>query len=1348
MRSGTRCAIFGWGLAAIGLLLGAGWAQIPTVEERLRDSGRNPENCTWRAQNIRIWPVPKREKDDPPLVACYRYDFTLPAKARQAAMTFFPVPAYRYWVFVNGQLAADAFPPARIIRGIRNLDLTRFLRAGRNVLALKGETRSPMGFYLAVEGIVFGQDGSTMRLITDQTWKGGWDLAPGWDDPKTDPSDLPSVSAVPPDRPVAWSPNGEFNPPYYGPIQITSMGMSQPIFDEEKPVDLNITLLNMGAGKPPSSLTYEIMDEFSRKNIGQGTVALSPKGKLDLVGRVNYRPLPAGAYRFRFILTANSQEVDRRDYEVASVGVIKQRLVEGTHYEEGMDLKEVWSVDCTAEPEPGKFIACDWKGRDAKTVVREGPAGRYRALAENRNYLSLAYRFKVKRLFVPHLVVIEWPDDAPRSFLSHVVEANTMFPKGYYYYQIGGFQRGDAGWVSVDDHPVRTNQMRKLRFIYWPNEEEAAIHIWNLALTGGAPAAASRITVYEITNDLPALRIADAGDRMIGYHTERGPYTMAATYYAGPIGAFFSYKLAGIDHPEFYRNWYTTTENFIKCMRFSGQNMYLMGHFMYRSVLYPSKRYIFSQNSYPDGDANRDYIGLILRMFERNGMSLISSVEYVNTPDLAAEYPATDEEIRAGAPTLQVVSRTGKTGGTWGGVNHFHPRVQESVLTIVDELIELYKDYPAWKGINFILSRQVGGPLSPGGWGPNDDPLDWGYGDYTISLFQKETRIKIPVSPKDPERFAKRYEWLMAHAKQKWVDWRCSQYTRIYRNIRDRLVRARPDLKLYLTSGEPLVTFMSRPTKQALDLDGHYDDLSVIRQVVKSFGLDPEALKKERGIVLSYLYSSPGTLQTYAAKHRAFHATAHSQTWNNFLANDGKGGAYIFSSIYHSGYDFPKGKWLFQRSVTRQGYLWPRYMNDTFVNILVRSNPTWMPHTWMDVCESLGRLHELRLFARAYRSLPNGKYQRLTGNGLDQNIWVERTRAKGAEYAYAANTNWWDLEVTLQFAPGAKVHDLIKDQQVPLKEGKWSFHLGPYGVQTFRITGTRGSAIKSAMAKLPKEAASATEEAVEQARKVVARARAKEAEIRDLPGWKRVEELEQMIARIEELRTAGDISRAYETATSWRIEHAQQQVINEALDAMPFLVLGPFGDPKDTVGGGNNKGNVEVVPECRGMETPYLGESDQPDLSRLVANFGPDLSRSYQAYLNKEARWQEAIKAYHLSFYGKCHSESPLWMVAYAYTEIYSPEERDAAIWVGSDHAIWVWVNGRVVLRHGGHGKPRGGQRPSAPDQNRGNCYLQKGWNRVLVKAVQRGMARVFFRVTDREGNPLDDLRFRVPKSG
>ena len=447
----------------------------------------------------------------------------------------------------------------------------------------------------------------------------------------------------------------------------------------------------------------------------------------------------------------------------------------------------------------------------------------------------------------------------------------------------------------------------------------------------------------------------------------------------------------------------------------------------------------------------------------------------------------------------------------------------------------------------------------------------------------------------------------------------------------------------------------------------------------------------------------------------------------------------------------------FERRKSLQSFsMVPRFTNDTFVNVLVRSNPTWMPHTWMDVVDSGGRLHERRLFARAYRSLPNGKYERLTGNGRDGNVWIETTRTKDAEFAYVANTHWWSFEaVELAFERGAQVHDLIRDRPVALKDGTWAFSLGAYEVQTLRVVGRhprQRSAITAATTAIPAEVKEQIEAAigqsVEAGEDVLARAQLREAELRALPDWTRVEQLSDLLAETKRCRAEGKLSQAYDVAvSSYALERTREYVEKKMLGAMPFIAVGPFGKPEDTAGAGKRGSNPEVEEDHRGLETPYLGEFG-PGLTTLPAlrpSFRPGRSERHAVYLGTKRAWQRIVKTDCLSFYGTCHSAWPLWMVAYAYTEVFSRTEHQALMLAGSDHALAVWVNDRLVLRHGGHGTDRGGQRPSAPNQNRARFRLRKGWNRILLKAVQRGQTRIFFRLADRNGRAIDGLRFRTP---
>ena len=88
-------------------------------------------------------------------------------------------------------------------------------------------------------------------------------------------------------------------------------------------------------------------------------------------------------------------------------------------------------------------------------------------------------------------------------------------------------------------------------------------------------------------------------------------------------------------------------------------------------------------------------------------------------------------------------------------------------------------------------------------------------------------------------------------------------------------------------------------------------------------------------------------------------------------------------------------------------------------------------------------------------------------------------------------------------------------------------------------------------------------------------------------------------------------------------------------------------------------------------------------------------------------------------------------VIAYAYTELESSEERDVVLKLGSDDGAILWLNDEVVSS-----KP--GPRSYQADQDSVRVRLSKGTNRVLVKIGQGGGDWAFsLRVTDGNGQPL-----------
>ncbi|MDQ7778786.1 MAG: DUF3857 domain-containing protein [Planctomycetota bacterium] len=91
---------------------------------------------------------------------------------------------------------------------------------------------------------------------------------------------------------------------------------------------------------------------------------------------------------------------------------------------------------------------------------------------------------------------------------------------------------------------------------------------------------------------------------------------------------------------------------------------------------------------------------------------------------------------------------------------------------------------------------------------------------------------------------------------------------------------------------------------------------------------------------------------------------------------------------------------------------------------------------------------------------------------------------------------------------------------------------------------------------------------------------------------------------------------------------------------------------------------------------------------------------------------------------------------AYAAVFVHSPLDADGALHIGTDGAVKVWLNKKLVHKNDAY-------RNFALDQDVVRVKLRKGWNYLLVKSCQkRGPWRFAVRVTDPNGANLPDLRF------
>jgi hypothetical protein len=172
---------------------------------------------------------------------------------------------------------------------------------------------------------------------------------------------------------------------------------------------------------------------------------------------------------------------------------------------------------------------------------------------------------------------------------------------------------------------------------------------------------------------------------------------------------------------------------------------------------------------------------------------------------------------------------------------------------------------------------------------------------------------------------------------------------------------------------------------------------------------------------------------------------------------------------------------------------------------------------------------------------------------------------------------------------------------------------------------------------------------------------------------------------------------------------------------------------------------LKLTPEREFIREWYvIGPFDNPgsgyDTEGLMIAYPPereiDLQKSYKGKNGIDVRWQKLqAEASGLINFEKYLTPKD-YTVAYALTYVWSPDERIAKNYAGSDDGIRIWLNDQLIHDHLV-------KRGPIPDNDRIDGTLKKGWNKLLVKIEQgEGMWGFYLRIPD----PEKELKFNVDK--
>jgi len=760
--------------------------------------------------------------------------------------------------------------------------------------------------------------------------------------------------------------------------------------------------------------------------------------------------------------------------------------------EQAMQLELVDEVNCADENDPHPRL--DFPGQSR---IVDTPIGKCRSIVSERN-ASMMFEIKVKNRHRAHLVVAEFPDDAFRHMSMGVVEpcdlaASPDFKDGVS--EGRGLRPGPVTGVQMGWPYPLSGQRRKMSLVYWPGRRTAYIGVsgvshtpdWNPESLGVA--TVQRLRVYEVKGTLPALRLPhQVPGRLLGPYSESPLHysTFGSDFEEDEGPAFGTAHGIGTSmntgaNRRFYAKLYNACRHYVEYLRFTGQNVSVDGMHRYAKSIYPGL--------HAGGTDLRENYELLARMCAANGVAVMPTVQasHMISPHLSrlldAESQRLERDPSALEPTIAFIDKDGKRRASGlqgaGQPNFAAPEVWGDLVCTVEDMARHYEGIPGVAGITVLAGTWLRpGWDSSGGFSgmPNGDAsLDVSYDDRTVARFEAETGTKIPVAVDDPGRYAKRYQWLMANAKEKWIAWRCQM---LYNLVADmRRAAAAHGLKLnFVWNTHPyendwwLREALNNPAQALSDLRKTGYDPALFNRPGESVGCGWwDGLRSRNDWPVSYIGSG-------------VHASAlESPSVRALFDNGPDSAAFLFNAFRESRWPFKKYlepfTWRNLRISAGHGsdmrfgvlYAWPgpEYGAHDFLRLAAFATPpAFITHTWQDVNASESPARDMRRFAAAFRSLPLCRYERLRGNGLDTNLVVSKGVVDGNTYLLVANPTWSDLDAKLLFPIAGVVRDLVSDVAVQVApERPLALRLLPYDLKALRLEG--GAILSAAAATAP-----------------------------------------------------------------------------------------------------------------------------------------------------------------------------------------------------------------------------------------------------------------------------------------
>ena len=715
-----------------------------------------------------------------------------------------------------------------------------------------------------------------------------------------------------------------------------------------------------------------------------------------------------------------------------------------------LDLKLVADIDCvknTVNGRPVKLGDGFWEKYGQSRIVKSS-LGEYRETS-GQGYESQwamdAFSYKIDLPDTEHIYKLEvdYPDDDRRTMGFWINDFAYKTPASIC-----------TGGVEAGDHYKLSHKMLTYESFFYPQKAEGlVVAVINLMINKRA--AASKIRIYQVDSALPAGPGNKPGNRHYGFYFEEpgrwlkffGGESKSANQHLNALerwGQWNRYIGANVMYPTIHiygNNVYPSRlVSVAKIFPTDYCRLNALVAEKYNSIYVPEFHLGGSDKRF-----NRDKLGFWITKnitdynpnAKRIRDKLKEKVEFHHT---GTKPP---DELLYHRDSIKFPLLKGQFL-----YNALHPNIQKQVISTFGELADRLKDIKSFDGISSrIMFWQMGAwTFLPG--------IEWGYGDWTVKQFEKDTGIRVPVAGDAPDRFKKRYRVLTSKKfKEKWLSWRCRKIFDYHKRLRDRIQKAKPAAKLYLTlhiKADPMDSSFSEKLKElvGMDLELYRNEAGIVIIPVYHYGRRRSALKdrerpEEDARIIENLLN-PEVLSVGNTGERGFciyttYFEPTGFTWKELGGSGNKGFDACIPADFHE----------------REMYAIPLAESD--ISLFINGGNGWL----------FGNAWILWPFMKEYKALPAIHFNKVKVQQDPVAVWWGKHNGK--TYFYIVNRLPYPVSVKLETQGAKSILSASSKQRIQLQNGKFiSVKLEPFMMKSF-VSQAENVQINSCQVKVPDE---------------------------------------------------------------------------------------------------------------------------------------------------------------------------------------------------------------------------------------------------------------------------------------